>query len=121
MGLSPHPLGQAHLGAQRLDPDKTVHRFSHGRLSVISAITVSPARKHLSLYFKLSRKDIRADGAAGFLCGLLRAVPGHLIVTWDNSNTHRAKVVKDLERSRPRLHLECLPPYAPELNPDEGV
>jgi len=30
-------------------------------------------------------------------------------------------VAKDLERSRPRLHLEYLPPYAPGLDPGEGV
>ena len=48
-------------------------------------------------------------------------IPGHLIVVWDNCNTHRAKVAKDLERSRPRLHLEYLPPYAPGLDPGEGV
>jgi transposase len=30
-------------------------------------------------------------------------------------------VVKELERKRERLHIEYLPAYAPELNPDEGV
>jgi len=78
-------------------------------------------RKHLSLYFKLSRENIRTDDVAGFLRELLRAIPGHIIVVWDNSNTHRGKVVRELERKRARLHMEYLPAYAPELNPDEGV
>ena len=29
--------------------------------------------------------------------------------------------MRDLCRVHRRLHLEALPPYAPELNPDEGV
>lgn len=99
----------------------TVHRFSHSRISAISAISVSPVRKRLSLYFRLSRENIRADDVAGFLRELLRAIPGHVIVVWDNSNSHRGKVVKELERKRERLHIEYLPAYAPELNPDEGV
>jgi transposase len=99
----------------------TIHRFSHSRISAISAISVSPIRRHLSLCFKLSRENIRSDDVAGFLRELLRAIPGHIIVVWDNSNPHRGKVVKELERKRQKLHLEYLPPYAPEMNPDEGV
>ena len=30
-------------------------------------------------------------------------------------------MVRQLERERERLHIEYLPAYAPELNPDEGV
>ena len=30
-------------------------------------------------------------------------------------------MVRELERDRERLHIEYLPAYAPELNPDEGV
>ena len=97
----------------------TIHRFSHGRISAISAISVSPVRKHLSLYFRLSRENIRAEDVAGFLRELLRAIPGHVIVVWDNSNPHRGKVVKELGRKRERLHIEYLPAYAPEMNPDE--
>lgn len=99
----------------------TVHRFAHGRISAISAISVSPVRKHLSLYFRLSRDNIRSDDVASFIRELLKAIPGHLIVVWDNSNPHRARVVRELERERERLHIEYLPAYAPELNPDEGV
>ena len=99
----------------------TVHRFAHGRISAISAISVSPVRRHLSLYFALSRDNIRSDDVASFLRELLRAIPGHIIVVWDNSIPHRGRVVRELERSRERLHIEYLPPYAPELNPDEGV
>ncbi len=65
--------------------------------------------------------NIRSYDVAAFLRELLKAIPGHVIVVWDNSNPHRGKVVKELERSRQRLHIEYLPAYAPEMNPDEGV
>lgn len=99
----------------------TVHRFSHARISAISAISVSPVRKRLSLYYRLSSENIRTPDVESFLRQLLRQIPGHLIVVWDNSVTHRGKLVRELEQKRERLHIEYLPAYAPELNPDEGV
>ncbi len=49
--------------------------------------------------------------------------PGKLLVVWDGSPIHRAGAVKDFLASgaSPRLQLEQLPGYAPELNPDEGI
>ena len=58
---------------------------------------------------------------AFFLRHLLRQIPGHLIVLLDNGKTHRAESIVELLSRTSRLHLEPFPPYAPELNPDEGV
>jgi putative transposase len=45
-----------------------------------------------------------------------------VIVIWDNINPHRAVAVRCFvaENNR-RLSLEFLPPYSPELNPDEWL
>jgi transposase len=58
-----------------------------------------------------------------FLRHALRRIPGKLLVVWDGSTIHRARVVKDFLASGAsnRLRLEQLPGYAPELNPDEGI
>jgi len=56
-----------------------------------------------------------------FLRHLLRQISGHLIVLLDNGKTHRSDSIVDLLSRTSRLHLEPFPPYAPELNPDEGV
>jgi putative transposase len=56
-----------------------------------------------------------------FLRHLLRQIHGHLIVLLDNGTTHRGNSVEELLSRTSRLHLEPFPPYAPELNPDEGV
>jgi len=65
-------------------------------------------------------ENITADDAADFLRQLLRELPGKVIVIWDNATIHKGPAVREVCKS-PRLHLEPLPPYAPELNPDEGV
>ncbi len=59
----------------------------------------------------------------GFLRVLLRKVRGRIILIWDGSPIHRGQPVKDFLRrgAAKRLHLEQLPAYAPDLNPDEGV
>jgi transposase len=48
---------------------------------------------------------------------------GKLLVIWDGSPLHRAKVVKTFLAAggAKRLWLEQLPGYAPDLNPVEGI
>jgi transposase len=58
-----------------------------------------------------------------FLKHLVRQVSERLLVIWDSSPIHRNAEVKAFlaEGAAKRIHLERLPPYAPDLNPDEGV
>ena len=45
-----------------------------------------------------------------------------IILIWDNARFHRGKLIrKRLSRSLSRYHLEHLPPYAPDNNPQEHV
>lgn len=48
-----------------------------------------------------------------------RHVPGPLIVIWDRARPHIAQGVKQYLLAHPEIHLEVLPAYAPELNPEE--
>jgi len=50
---------------------------------------------------------------------LRRHIKDPFIMIWDRSSTHRAKVVKAYLEKYPDIHIEYLPPYAPELNPEE--
>src|SRR5512136_2319421 len=97
------------------------HRHRHERISAISGIAVSPKRFHCTLYCHLYEDNIQGEEVAVFLRHLLRQIPGYLIALLDNGTTHRGDAVKELLSRTSRLHLEPLPPYAPELNPDEGV
>ena len=98
-----------------------LHRYRHDRISAISGIAVSPKRFHCTLYCQLYEENIQAEEVAFFLRHLLRQISGHLIVLLDNGKIHRNDSIVELLSRTSRLHLETFPPYAPELNPDEGV
>lgn len=88
------------------------------RLSVISAIT--PAGRLLT---RTQTAGFNGATVVQFLQHLLRQLPGKLLVIWDGLPAHRSAAVKTFlkQGAAARLHLEPLPPYAPDLNPDEGI
>ena len=92
------------------------------RISVISAITVSPKRKQLNFYFLLLPDDTNAHATdtVVFLKHLRRHLPGPFTVVWDRSNIHdRSLLVRAFLADHPEIKTEKFPSYAPELNPDE--
>lgn len=97
------------------------HWQRRDKVSAISALSVSPKRAHIGLYWQLRQTNIRQAEACGFLRHLLRHLRGHVIVIWDNSKVHKGEVVRQFCGRFSRLHLERFPAYAPELNPDEEV
>ncbi len=64
-----------------------------------------------------------AEDVVRFLRLLLRKISGKLLLIWDGSPIHRAEVIKKFLAggAAKRLHLEQLPGYAPDLNPQEQV
>lgn len=97
------------------------HRYRRDRISVISGISISPVRRRVGLYYRFHRHNIDGHAVCDFLRHLLRHLRGHVIVIWDNASIHRGAPVRALCSRYGRLHLVALPPYAPELNADEGV
>ncbi|HTS69841.1 MAG TPA: transposase [Terriglobia bacterium] len=97
------------------------HCYRRERISVISAVSVSPQRQHLGLYYQLWFNNIRQEEVCVFLRHLLRHLRGPVIVLLDNSPTHQGQPLDQLLHDHPRLRLERFPSYAPQLNPDEGV
>jgi len=91
------------------------------RLSAISAVTVSPQRRRLGLYFALFDQNINADRAEAFVADLLAHFPKGIILVWDRWMVHRSAARRLQERFGKRVRIEWLPPYAPDLNPDEQV
>ena len=49
-----------------------------------------------------------------------RHIPGPMLIIWDRLNAHRSLVVKEYLAAHPEIDVEWLPPYAPDLNPEEG-
>jgi len=94
------------------------HRLTHDHLSVVSAITADGR-----LYLKMQEQAYDSAGIIAFLDELQAQIAGKLLLIWDGAPIHRSRAVKQYlaEGAAARLHLERLPGYAPELNPDEGV
>lgn len=94
-------------------------RYSERRekLSLISGVT-----REGELFFEVHRDNICGTEVNWFLEQLLEEIPGRIMVLWDNGNIHRSEEVKAfLWEHRDRLETRRLPPYAPELNPDEFI
>jgi transposase len=93
-------------------------KLTRDHLSAISGITLDGR-----LFMQVRPDSYDAEAVVGFLRVLLRKISGKIVLIWDGSPIHRANALKDfLKRgAAKRLHLEQLPGYAPDLNPDEGV
>jgi transposase len=90
------------------------------RVSATAALTISPLRRRLGLYFRTYAKAfVNQERAADFLRHLLTRLRGVVIVVWDGGPMHRGDAIRAVLRDYPRLSLEKLPPYTPELNPVE--
>jgi transposase len=92
--------------------------LTHDHLSAIGAIT--PEGK---ICMQMQDHSYKGPDVVRFLQLLLREIAGNLLVIWDGASIHRSQPVKDflIKGGAKRIHLERLPGYAPELNPQEGV
>ncbi len=107
------PQGQTPLHAHR--------QSFREKISAISAISVSPQRQRVGLYYQLYLDSIGQQEVSSFVRHLLRHLRGPVILLLDNASMHRGRLLRQLPQQQKRLHLEYFPSYTPELNPDEGV
>jgi transposase len=98
---------------------KTKARYRE-KVSITAALTLSPRRHRLGLYWRTHPKSfVNAERTADFLRALMRRLHGAVIVVWDRGTIHSGEPIQQLLHDFPRLTLERLPPYAPDLNPVE--
>jgi transposase len=71
------------------------------------------------VYKKHFSHAIHGEDTVAHLQHLRRQIDGPMIVVWDRLRVHRSKVVKAFLAEHPEIEIEWLPPYAPELNPEE--
>lgn len=76
-----------------------------------------------SLYAQVQERSFKGPDIVGFLRHLISHVKQKILLIWDGCPIHRSKEVKKFlaDENDGRIHIERLPPYSPELNPDEGV
>lgn len=99
------------------------HRARHrDKVSMGAALCVNPksyrARLITAMY---PNQYINSARTAVFLRMLAAKLRRPLIVVWDRGQMHKGDVIREVLQQCPRLFLEFLPPYAPQLNPVEAL
>lgn len=87
-------------------------------LSVMGAVT-----REAKLYSMVREESFTGLHVEAFLRHLIRYLGPRLLLIWDGSPIHRRANIKEFLASREGrgVHVEPLPPYAPDLNPVEEV
>lgn len=87
-----------------------------------SATMVSAVSNQGLLRFKIQDKPMTKESFVEFLEDMIKDEPKKIFMIVDNLRVHKSKLVNDwVEAHKERIELFFLPPYAPELNPDEYV
>lgn len=109
-----------HAGTTWAPVGKTPVVAGSGRTRSISMVSaVSPRGE---LHFQVHETGIRQEEYLEFCKMLVADVGRPVFLIMDNSQVHRAIVLKEYAaQSNGMLTLFFLPPYSPELNPDEWV
>jgi transposase len=88
-------------------------------VSTIAAL-VAPLHGPARLYARHIRGSVRWEQVLAALRYFRRRVGRPIVVVWDRLSAHRAKPVQAFVAAHPHdYRLEWLPPYSPELNPEE--
>jgi transposase len=121
-GVLMAPLVRRSLAPRGETPILKQNGAHREKVSIIAALSLSPRRHRLGLSFQTHPKDfVNNVKAAAFVRQLLRHLRGQVILIWDRGNMHRGEPIRQLLRDNPRLTVEELPPYAPDLNPVEQL
>ena len=86
--------------------------YRKGKVSAISAVTVSATRRRCRLSYRLLPDNTNAHGedTVSFLAGLRRRLQGPMTILWDRSNIHqRCAVVKKYLAKHPEIVMEEFP------------
>jgi transposase len=99
--------------------ERPVVRVTGGRKRVNVISAVSPRGR---LWFRCYAGMLTAARFVDFLAALIKDVRGYIVLVVDRHPAHVAAATKRwLAEHANRIELHLLPPYAPDLNPDEHV
>jgi transposase len=85
------------------------------KINMLSAIT-----NQGKVRFMIFQDSMNQQKLIEFMRRMIQDVPQKVFLILDNLRVHHGKLVKEwLEKHKARIELFFLPPYSPELNPDE--
>jgi transposase len=116
------PLVRRTLAPRGRTPILRQRARQRDKVSLSAALSLSPRRRRLSLYFRSYPQEyVNSQRTVTFVRSLLRHLRARVVVVWDGGTMHKGDLIRELLRRFPRLWLERLPPYAPDLNPVEAL
>lgn len=99
-----------------------------GRISLAGLVCLKTGERTRLIYRmvvyhrrKGEKKGFAEADYAALLDAAHRQLGGNIVLVWDNLNAHVSAAMTDLIAKRPWLTVFQLPPYAPEINPVEGI
>ncbi|MGW3121058.1 IS630 family transposase [Streptomyces sp. NPDC001107] len=109
-------------------PVVRVRGRSRRRISIAALTCYKPGRRSRLIY-RPRHDDGRRDGRKSFswrdyrdlLIAAHQQLGGPIVLVWDNLNVHKAADLQKFAEARDWLTIYYLPPYAPDLNPVEGI
>lgn len=121
-GVLMRPLVRTSL-APRGKPLVMRYKSNHRQKVSVQGALVLSADARAQAFRSRMHEDAYVDGqkTAEFLKSLLREWDGPMTVVWDRGNMHKGPHVRQVLEDNPRLRIEQLPPYCPDLNPVEGI
>ena len=93
-----------------------LRRVTRERRGVSTAVGLTLSGKIYKRHFKGGMKSPQVIEA---LRHLQRHIRGRFILIWDGASIHTSRETKAFLAHHPDILVEPLPPYAPELNPEE--
>ncbi|MEU2856571.1 transposase [Streptomyces syringium] len=102
---------------------------SQRRVSLAAMCCYKPGERSRLIYRPMFHKDHRTKERRSFawtdfrdlLVAAHQQLQAPIVLVWDNLNTHRAAGLRDFVAAHDWVTAFHLPPYAPELNPVEGI
>nr|WP_274390235.1 transposase [Streptomyces adustus] len=101
---------------------------SRRRISIAAVTCYKPGQRSRLIY-RPRRDDGQRDGRKSFswsgyrdlLIAAHQQLGAPIVLVWDNLNVHKAADLREWAAAQDWLTIYYLPPYAPDLNPVEGI
>jgi transposase len=102
-----------------------IHKIAdqHGKISTIGALVITPGRNaiHLAYEHLPDNENYQGASVARFVRALHSEFYGPMTLLWDQTVVHGCRPVEEYLAEERGLILEPFPPYAPKLNPADGI
>jgi transposase len=93
-----------------------VRRVESERRALSTAVGLTLIGK---IYKRHFAKSMKSEQVILALEHVQRHVPGCILLIWDRASIHTSRKTEAYLTAHPEIIVEPLPPYAPEINPEE--